>query len=126
MRKLTAILLTFALLLGLVPAAFANTGEQIIHRQVGAGYFDIWLHSDGVTWQDTNNDGVPDVKGQKGKKHTQVYTLPDDKKHYEITRVEATHIFDQSHYDAGNTSSPKSWGVAWEIFLRDYLRYLPQ
>jgi len=42
------------------------------------GYFDCWLHADGVTWQDTDHDGVPDVPGDgKTKEVDMVVVIPE-------------------------------------------------
>lgn len=34
--------------------------EEIIGERIDVGYFEIWLHADGATWQDTDYDGKRD------------------------------------------------------------------
>ncbi|MEW5954868.1 MAG: hypothetical protein AB1815_14340 [Bacillota bacterium] len=123
MRKLTILIL--AVLLAVPTGAAFASQEQVIYRQVGAGYFDIWLYSDGVTWQDTNKDGTPDAKGQTGIKHRHEYTIPESSRQgYTLTRVEMTHIFGQAEYNDPGIYSPKAWGRTWNEFSAHELRHL--
>ncbi|MGB9825323.1 MAG: hypothetical protein ACPLRU_01505, partial [Desulfofundulus sp.] len=113
MRKVTVLLLVLALLVSLVPAAvFAQDQpqEQLIWRQVGLGYFDVWKHTNGE-WQDSDGDGIkdgpkgdptaPDPSYWQDKKARAVYTLPSDLlKRYKVTRIEVRGDFGQEEYDA--------------------------
>lgn len=37
-----------------------ETQEEIIAERIDVGYFEVWLHADGTTWQDTDYDGKRD------------------------------------------------------------------
>ena len=72
MRKI--ILAITGMLILLFPTLALGTEEKIIDQTVTVPFFDIWKHTNG-TWQDTDGDGNPDVKGQKDKVTKLSYTL---------------------------------------------------
>lgn len=113
------------------PAENPQQQEQLIHQQVIMGYFDVWR---GNEWQDTNNDGVPDAKGDKNKK-TKPFTYSLDEKvkeGWQITRVEVQYPFSENEYvEAGGrmtdpAGNPLPGMMAWGDFWDNYLIYLPQ
>ncbi|SHE98005.1 hypothetical protein SAMN02745218_01202 [Desulfofundulus australicus DSM 11792] len=137
MRKVTALLLVLALLVSLVPAAgFAQDQpqEQLIWRQVGLAYFDVWKHTSGE-WQDSDGDGVKD--GPKGdpnasdpsywqnKKARATYTLPSSLlEKYKVTRIEVRGEFGQEEYDAyvalQGHGYPNPW---WRLGMDESAKY---
>ncbi|WP_031518175.1 hypothetical protein [Desulfofalx alkaliphila] len=139
MLKRISILLLIALLLA-VPVgtalALPQNEEQIVKQEVIMGYFDIWK---GSQWQDTNNDGNPDMPGQTGKSTKPFnYSAADELGRYELTRVEVQYPFTPDEYitAGGRTSGPD--GQPWintnpgeevmpmQKFHEYYLAYLPQ
>jgi hypothetical protein len=75
-------------------------GEELIGRKVDAGYFDIWRHADGKTWQDTDGDGVRDMPGQE--KITDLYiVIPEEyRRDYRDIRYEVVTSFGREEYEA--------------------------
>ncbi|MEG6617488.1 hypothetical protein V6C27_13830 [Peptococcaceae bacterium 1198_IL3148] len=140
LKKLINCLLILTLIITAVPngAAFALPSEtenpqqeQLIHQQVIMGYFDVWK---GSTWQDTNNDGDIDARGDKNKPTKPfTYTLEDKvKEGWTITRVEVQYPFSADDYvNAGGRMSdpagnPLQSMMPYQRFKDNYLKYLPQ
>lgn len=86
----------------------AGEKEQVVHQQVVLGYFDIWKHTNGA-WQDTNNDGKPDVKDNRNSTSI-TFQLPQELlEEYELTGVEAQYILDRAAYEAAGGRHGESW-----------------
>ncbi|SFR14972.1 hypothetical protein [Desulfoscipio geothermicus] len=115
--KLLALLVALLLLPGM---AMAASGEQVVKQQVIVPSFDIWQHTNG-TWQDTDNCGQPDYYGWKDKTYSKTFTLPEAvwKGKYELTRVEVAYPFIEEQFNASGRQEN------WEIFYKDFLRYIP-
>ena len=84
-NKLILSLLLMALVLQFIPtpSAFAATEnkEVLFKTQIDAGYWDIWLHADGVTWQYTGKPG--DIKSYDFE-----IVFPDQADKYDNVRYE--------------------------------------
>lgn len=112
------IFLVVALLLAVPTGAAFGSQEQEIYRIVGAGYYDIWRHSDG-TWQAS---GKP---GDKGRMTEHDYALPADKlKGFKLTRIEVTSTFGETEHAKARGRGLLS-GVAWDDYEQDFLKHSP-
>jgi hypothetical protein len=100
-----------------VPSAFA-ADEVLFETQINAGYWDIWLHADGTTWQYTGKPG--DIKSYEFD-----IVFPDQDK-YENVRYEiAAGITREQFMQAGGRNNYKPDEEGWRGFNRDVLKYLP-
>lgn len=118
--KLIMLLLLVALVaqFASVPSVFAF-GEILFETQVGAGYWDIWLHADGVTWQHTGSPG-------ETKSYEFDITTPDQAKKYENIRYEMeVGITEGQFMQAGGRAGYKADEEGWQEFTRVVLKYLP-
>lgn len=117
MRKI--ILAITGMLILLFPTLALGTEEKIIDQTVTVPFFDIWKHTNG-TWQDTDGDGNPDVKGQKDKVTKLSYTLDNSLlQKYTVTKVEVTPDIDVNTYNLAGKWNSKDW----EGFKPDYYNY---
>ena len=86
MRK-TSYIFILALMVTLIPVSLSAVDETaatpLVHIEgrdgLAVGFFDIWLHSDGVTWQDTDGKPGRDEPGQD-KTAELIISVPDDLK----------------------------------------------
>lgn len=102
-----------------VPFAFA-ANEILFETQADTGYWDIWLHADGVTWQHT---GKPDDT----KSYDEFEIVPPGQaEKYENVRYEmVTGITKEQFIQAGGWNDFKPDEKGWEVFEKDILRHLP-
>lgn len=117
-KALKLIVLIVALPLAVPTGAAFASQEQEIYRVVGAGYYDIWKHSDG-TWQAS---GTP---GDKGRTTEHEYSLPADKlKGFKLTGIAVTHdVNEQDHAKAYGRGF--LGGVPWLEYRDDFLVHSP-
>lgn len=119
--KLLKTLLIGVLAILLVPgAALAAPSQEGILYEVGAGYFDVWKHTNG-TWQDNDNKPGPDKPGQRKTILTTVTCPQFFKEKYKLTRVEVKLFPTESQYN----KSPRAQWQPWEDFKEGILQYLP-
>lgn len=83
MRKAIILIAVLALMASIpAPLAFANE-EVLFKTQVGVGYWDIWRHADGVTWQYTGKPG-----DEKSYEFTISQSQPPEGSNYDNIRFE--------------------------------------
>jgi hypothetical protein len=122
-NKLIIALLLMALAAQFAPApsAFAAVAadEVLFNTQVNAGYWDIWLHADGTTWQHTGKPG--DVK-----EYAFEVASPAQAEKYENVRYEMmAGITKEQFMQAGGWNNYKPNEGYWEEFKKDFLTHIP-
>jgi hypothetical protein len=120
LKSITVFLL---IVLVLVPAlsAFASSNEVMFKKEVDAGYWDIWKHSDG-TWQYTGKPG-----DEKSYDEFEI-TPPAEASEYQNVRyVMEIGVTKQQFMDAGgwpNAGYPPN-EEGWEGFNNSYTGHIP-
>lgn len=94
----------------------AEANEPIL-RQISVGYWDIWRHADGITWQETGKPGDT-------KEYTFQPTVPakmEGYKNIEFKIKPIIYISEQEYTQYGGRA-----GTSYPQFRLDILQYLPQ
>lgn len=112
-KKIFILFMILALILPVMPTHAQQ--EQIIHREIELGYYDIWRHSDGVTWQYT---------GQPGdyKEFTFNIAPPPGAENYTNVYFTADINITEDLYEAAG----RRHGLAWDDFDSNFNRVTPQ
>lgn len=132
-KKILAMVLALAFFFGQIPLidiSFADSepGEELIGQKVDAGYFDIWRHADGITWQDTDYDGIRDEPGQEKTVELYIIIPQEYYDNFKDIRFAVITNFGQTEYDtAGGYIDYANDGInlSFSQYEKQIIKYTP-
>lgn len=116
-RNLIFLTLLVALIFVSVPSVFAAS-EEYLCTKLGLEYWDIWLHSDGETWQYTGAPG--DTKSE-----TFSPSRPSFPDHENLRYVMYAGISEGDFKTAGGRSGYPPNDEGWKNFSDKFLKHIP-
>lgn len=119
-QKLIMAILLMALAMQFAPTPSAFSANEVLFKtQVDVGYWDIWLHSDGVTWQYTGKPGDE-------KSYTFAISPPPETANYDNVRHEIkAGITKEQFMAAGGRGDYAPDEAGWDEFDREILVHIP-
>ena len=143
MMKRIICLISVCFLLFAFPVKAEVSEEVFIGERIDVAFFDVWLHADGLTWQDTDGDliadepyGGTDLDGDPEKEKYERYLTFQAKpkqeweKEYEPIRVEASidwlrDFTKEDYLRVGGGGKVSKDGKEY-IFLGDFYEFIEQ
>lgn len=115
-KNLMLLLLMALVMLISVPFAFANQ-EILFKTDIDVGYWDIWRHADGVTWQHT---------GKPGDEKSYEFSIPQQAEASNYDNIRFEMVVGVSENDFIQTGGWQGYNTAdWEKFGIDFLKREP-